>query len=92
MVAVGVAVVVSAAASVIWTRAQKRRLDPQRDVLDFGTIGEAQHPIRRVEKDRLLTAITADDRVEIGAVEHRHQRACFALQRDGEPENGEERW
>jgi hypothetical protein len=38
MIALGIALAVSATAAVIWTKSQRRRLDPRRDVLDFGTI------------------------------------------------------
>jgi hypothetical protein len=38
MVALGICIAISAAAAVIWGHAQRRRFDPKRDVLDFGTI------------------------------------------------------
>jgi hypothetical protein len=38
MIALGICVAISATAAVIWGRAQRRRFDPKRDVLDFGTI------------------------------------------------------
>jgi hypothetical protein len=38
MVAVGIGLAIAAGAVALWTRAQKRRLDPQREVLDFDVV------------------------------------------------------
>lgn len=38
MVALGIGLALAIVVTALWTRKQKRRLDPQRDVLDFGTI------------------------------------------------------
>jgi len=40
MMAIGIGLAVSAAAAAIWTRAQKRRFQKKREVLDFGSITE----------------------------------------------------
>jgi hypothetical protein len=40
MTPVGIALAVAVAAAAVWTRAQKRRIDPQREVLDFRTIAQ----------------------------------------------------
>lgn len=40
MIAVGIALAISATAAVIWTKSQSRRLDPKREVLDFDVIVE----------------------------------------------------
>lgn len=71
MAAIGIGLAVAVAAVAVWTRAQKRRLDPQRDVLDFGTIVQrfyADSDVTLADVEKTYTRISEATGVPAGAL------------------------
>lgn len=71
MTAVGVALAIAAAGAALWTRAQKRRLDPQRDVLDFSAIVQrfyANSEVTVADVEKTYTRISEATGVPAGAL------------------------
>jgi hypothetical protein len=71
MIAVGIALAVAAAAAAIWTRAQRRQLDPHRDVLDFATIARrfyADSDVTVADVERTYARISEATGVPSGAL------------------------
>lgn len=61
MTAVGIALAVAVAAAAVWTRAQKRRVDPQREVLNFEAIVQrfyADSDVTPADVERAYTRIS----------------------------------
>lgn len=71
MTAIGIGLAAAVAATVIWARAQKRRLDPRREVLDFGTIVQrfyAAGEVSVADVERAYTRIAEATGVAAGAL------------------------
>ena len=71
MIVLGVGVLVSVIAAMIWTRAQLRRLDPAREVLDFRTIHQrfyAGSDVALADIEETYTRIAEATGVKVGAL------------------------
>lgn len=69
--AIGIGLAVTASAVAVWTRAQKRRVDPQREDLDFGTIVQrfyARTGVTTADVERAHTRISEATGVPAGAL------------------------
>jgi hypothetical protein len=70
MTAVGIMLAVTVAAVAVWTRAQKRRVDPQREILDFNAIVQRFYTgtdVTRADVERAYTRISETMGVPAGA-------------------------
>lgn len=71
MTAVGIALAVAVGTAAVWTRAQKRRVDPQREVLDFDEIVQrfyAGSGVTPADVERAYTRISEATGVPAGAL------------------------